>query len=240
MDLSGTRPNQCGEDVAPYALGALTPEDTRRFAAHLEDCELCRTDLATLRPVVDALAETPEPIDPPPELRRRVMAVVEQEAAERRRAAEGERAPWWRMLVPRPLPALAAACVLLVVGLGVGIAVTGDGDGDGDVREVQATAAPAGVQASLRIEDDQGELVLRNMPSPRPGRVMQVWLMRGEGGAPVPTDALFTPNASGTASVAVPGDLGGVTQVLVSEEPRGGSRSPTTEPALDFRLPSRS
>jgi anti-sigma-K factor RskA len=233
MDMSGLHPNQCGEDVAPYALGALTPEEARRFDAHLADCELCRADLATLRPVVDLLADTPEPVEPPPELRRNLMAVVEQEAAERRRAARGEQAPWWRALVPRPLPALAAACVLLVVGLGVGVALTGE-----DVREVDAAGAPPGVQAALRIDGDQGELVLRNMPSPRPGRVMQVWVMRGQGAPPEPTDALFTPNASGTASVAVPGDLDGVTRVLVSEEPRGGSRSPTTTPSLDFRLQS--
>jgi len=233
MDLNEHRPG-CGEDVAPYALGALPPEDARAFEQHLAECELCRTDLAALRPVVHALSETPEQLDPPPELRRNVMAVVEREAAERarRRSPEPERrerAGWTRWL-PRPLPALAVACVLLVVGIGIGIGVTGE-----DAR-VYDGVAPAGVEAKLRIEDDDGRLVLHGMGSPPEGKVMQVWLVHGENGKPEPTDALFRPNRNGNASVVVPGDMDGVTRVMVSEEPEGGSRSPTTAPAVDFKL----
>jgi anti-sigma-K factor RskA len=226
----------CGEDVAPYALGALPPEDARAFERHLAECELCRTDLDALSPVVHALSETPEPVDPPPELRRRLMAVVEQEAAERhaseRAAGRAPRGGWTRWL-PRPLPALAAACVLLVAGIGIGIGLNGD-----DPTTLGPASAPAGVEAELRLDDDGGELVVHGMGQLPDDRVMQVWLVRGEGGAPEPTDSLFTPNRRGDASVAVPGEMEGVTRVLVSEEPRGGSRSPTTAPALDFRVQS--
>ncbi len=232
MDLSGKDP-RCGEDVASYALGALEPEQARSFERHLADCELCRTDLAGLQPVVHALSESPEPVDPPPELRGRLMAVVEREAAERK-ASDAERAPararpWWQ---PRPLTALAAACVVLVVGIGVGIGVTGSDD----ARTVASNSAPPGVEASLRIEEDDGKLTLQGMDAPPAGKVMQVWLVHGEDGKPEPTDALFRPNRDGDASVAVPGDMEGVTRVMVSEEPEGGSPSPTTAPAVDFKL----
>jgi anti-sigma-K factor RskA len=236
MDVSGRHP-RCGEDVAPYALGALPADDAREFEQHLADCELCRTDLDALYPVVHALGETPEQVDPPPELRRELMAVVEHEAAERKRAERSRGgAPQgggrWSRLLPsiRPLPALAAACAVLVVGIGIGIGVTGD-----DARDYRGIAPP-GVEAQLRVEDDGGEIVLHGMDSPPAGKVMQVWLVHGENGTPVPTDALFRPNRGGDASVAVPGDMDDVTRVMVSEEPEGGSASPTTAPAVDFRL----
>ena len=235
MDMTEHRPG-CGEDVAPYALGALPPEDARAFEQHLAECELCRTDLETLRPVVNALSETPEQVDPPPELRRSLMAVVEREAAERRAAAGDRTQPrersgaGWSRWLPRPLPALALACTLLVVGIAIGIGVGGD-----EAREYDGTA-PAGVEAKLRIEDDGGKLELHGMDSPPAGKVMQVWLVHGENGKPEPTDALFRPNRDGNASVAVPGDMDDVTRVMVSLEPEGGSPSPTTAPAVDFKL----
>ena len=218
----------CGEDVAPYALGALSDADARRFEQHLVECELCRADLQSLRPVVETLPETPEQVDPPADLRRRIMAVVEEEAAARQ--PERRRAAWAQWL--RPAPVLALACALLLAGLGVGIALRGGGD----ATTLAPASAPEGVEAVLHVEDGSGRLELHGMDQPPEGRVMQVWLMHD--GRPVATDALFTPNRSGDASVAVPGDLEGVERVLVSVEPAGGSRSPTTTPALDFELPS--
>jgi hypothetical protein len=156
------------------------------------------------------------------------MAVVDEEVAERRRSERASRPR--RSWLPRPLPALAAACVLLVVGLGAGLVLRG-GDGATYVPE----DVPAGVQASLRVEDDKGMLELHGMEAPPEGRVMQVWLMHDADGPPEPTDALFTPNRNGDASVAVPA-MEGVTRVLVSEEPRGGSEKPTTTPSLDFQI----
>ena len=234
MDLSAHRPG-CGEDVAPYALGALPPDDARAFEEHLTECDLCRTDLETLRPVVNALSASPERVEPPPELRRDLMAVVEREAAERRRAASPTRdrstaEHSWTRWLPRPLPALAAACVVLVVGIGIGIGLTGDA-----ARSVTGDAPP-GVKATLQLEDDGGKLVLDGMDAPPQGKVMQVWIVHGENGKPEPTDALFRPNRDGRASVAVPGDMDDVTRVMVSEEPEGGSQSPTTAPSVDFKL----
>ena len=73
--MSGPRHEaHCGEDVASYALGALPPEEVRGFERHLADCELCRTDLASLRPAVDSLPLSVEAVEPPPELRRPILA----------------------------------------------------------------------------------------------------------------------------------------------------------------------
>jgi hypothetical protein len=73
--------------------------------------------------------------------------------------------------------------------------------------------------------------VVEGMTNPPRGRVYQVWTKRGEA-APQPTNALFTPARDGTASVSVPADLEDVDMVLVSHEPRGGSRRPTSAAAI--------
>ena len=216
----------CGEDVAPYALGALPYDDAKAFERHMADCELCRTDLASLQPAVDALPMSVEHVEPPPELRRRVMAEVEADV-KRRRAAE--RAGRERRFAFRPLPALAAAGIVLAGGIGVGSALTGEA-----TRSLDGTA-PSGASASLQVEGDSGKLVVDDMPDAPVGRVYQVWLMRGNG-PPTPTDALFEVRRGGKAEVAVPGDLAGVDKVLVTHEPRGGSSVPTQTPSIAVDL----
>jgi hypothetical protein len=74
-------------------------------------------------------------------------------------------------------------------------------------------------------------LVARGLPAPPSDRVYQVWLKR-RGQAPEPTSALFTPSRDGTATATVPGPLEGVEQVLVTDEPRGGSQIPTRDPLV--------
>jgi hypothetical protein len=64
--------------------------------------------------------------------------------------------------------------------------------------------------------------------------VYEVWVKRV--GAPQPTDALFTVTSRGAATVGVPGSVAGVKEVLVTSEPLGGSRVPTSTPAIIARL----
>lgn len=216
------------DEVAAYALGALTPEDARRFEQHLEQCEECQVELSEYRPVVATLPSAAEPVAPPPALRQRIMAVVEADAA--RRQPERASAPAWRRFLGglRPLPVLAAACVLLLAGLGVGIALDGE----------EATTYPAkvvdvrGASAELVVEGgDKAELVVRGLRPPPEGRVYQVWVKhRGRG--PSPTDALFTVGRHGGAHVDVPGSVEDVEAILVTDEPDGGSEEPTRAPVI--------
>ena len=228
--MSGRPDHESCSDVAAFALGALSYDEGRRFERHLDDCELCRTDLATLQPAVDALPLSVEAVAPPPELRRRIMSEVEADVKARRRAERAERAP---RLAWRPLSLVAAACVALVVGICVGAAVIRE-EGrtvDGQVLAAGATSA----SAELEVHDDGGKLVVDRMPQPPLGRVYQVWLKRGKG-VPQPTDALFTVARDGSGSVAVPGRLKDVDEVLVTHEPRGGSTAPTSSPDIRVTL----
>ncbi len=230
MDVHST---PCGTDVAAYALGALTDEETRRFEAHLDTCDLCRTDLAALRPVVAALPAAADQVAPPPALRKRIMRVVEHEARERERAArpQRERRP---LLSFRPLPALAAACALILGGVGIGIAVIDD-EGAPSPTTIAGQCNRGCERVAMRVVDGHGTLKVQGMDQPPEGRVYQVWTQRF-GHDPRPTDALFTVDKYGRASVDVPGDTRNVDQVLVTDEPRGGSPVPSTAPYLEVRM----
>jgi anti-sigma-K factor RskA len=218
----------CGSDVAAYALGALTEEETKRFEAHLETCELCRADLAQLGPVVDVLPAAAEPVAPPPELRDRIMSIVEGEAkAQARTEKRAERR--WRFGI-RPLPALAAACAVLLAGIAIGVFAGGD-----DAKTYQGMFLRSSGTVEMHVDDGRGTLKIEGMAQAPPERVYQVWTQQ-MGEDPQPTDALFTVDNDGSASVSVPGDLDDVDQVLVTDEPPGGSMAPTSPPYFAVRL----
>jgi hypothetical protein len=52
----------------------------------------------------------------------------------------------------------------------------------------------------------------------------------------MPTSALFSTTAAGSGTVDVPGNLHGVTLVMVTPEPAGGSKVPTHPPVLVAQL----
>jgi anti-sigma-K factor RskA len=226
-----------GIDTGAYVLGALVDDEHRDFVEHLRGCADCRREVAELHVATNALPLAAEQVDPPAHLRERIMAVVREEAR-LQAAARGERDDGRERARRRrrrrlpgvgPVPAAIAACALLALGVAAGVLVDRSGDG---AREVPAEVALAGASATLRVEDDgDARLQLRDMPQPPPGRVYQVWLKR-PGADPAPTDALFTPGGDGAATVDVPGDVRRVAQVLVTDEPRGGSRRPTRMPVI--------
>lgn len=77
--------------VGPYLLGALDPETRREVRDHLDVCDICRHELVRLAAVPGFLSHaTPRHVDPgmepPTELRERLVArVVAERAAGRRR-----------------------------------------------------------------------------------------------------------------------------------------------------------
>jgi len=230
------------EDAAAYALGVLTAGEHERFIAHLEVCAECREEVARLQVAADALPLAAPQLSAPPQLKQRIMGVVtgepESPPAERQAVAEPHRrrlrdsqragGSWPRRWALGATAALAAAAVVLAV-----IALVGSGGGGGS-RVVRAQVLAKGASASLRISAGRGELVLDGMPHLPPRRTYEVWVQRR--GAPQPTDALFSVTSTGGATVAVPGSIAGVKAVLVTAEPLGGSRTPTSAPVLVARL----
>jgi anti-sigma-K factor RskA len=225
------------DEVGAYVLGALSDAERAAFEGHLVDCAECRTEVERLRPAADLLPRSVEQVEPPPSLKRSLMEVVEREARERegvpakeRRAPLGERL---RRALGGPLrPALAGAAVVLAVAIGFGIAQLGGGDEQGRTVVAQTTLPDA--SGNLKIhDDDSGTLEVRGMPSLEGGRVYQAWVQRDGMIEPEPT---FEVGADGSGVVAVPEDLSDAQAVLVTREPRGGSRAPSEKPILTVTL----
>lgn len=89
-------------DLIPaYALGCLDEPDLLQVARHLPRCPACRAALEAHAGTVDQLALSVPLVEPPAELRQRVLARVEQ------RAREDQRDLGERQVNARPHPAAA-------------------------------------------------------------------------------------------------------------------------------------
>jgi anti-sigma-K factor RskA len=214
VDVSGC---EHGIDAGAWALGALDERDAAAFEAHLRICAQCRGEVARLRVPADSLALATEQVTPPPELKDRIMReVAPAPARERRRERR-----WF--LRPMPIAALAAAT--LAVGIAVGVLVS---PGQSS-RTVQANVSQAGASAVVHISGDHARLEVRGMRNPPAGHVYEVWVKRGSK-APEPAGALFTV-MRGHGDVDV-GSVKGVTTIMVTAEPAGGSRTPSGSPVI--------
>jgi anti-sigma-K factor RskA len=231
------------DDAGSYVLHALPDDEHERFAAHLVTCADCRREVADLQVAADTLPLAAVQVEPPPELRERIMTIVRSEAellaAAGARGEEPDGAPAaqprqrrrrWSLSL-RPLPAAIAATALIAAGVIGGIVLTGGNDTRTVTGTVQIASAPA-ARASLQLSDDATKLQVRRMPPPPAGKVYQVWLKRPNQD-PAPTTALFRTDSSGSADVEIQrGRLKGVDQVLVTAEPDGGSMKPTSAPVI--------
>lgn len=222
---------ECRQDAAAYALGALTPEEAERFRGHLSECVVCRDELAAFRPAVDSLALAVPPQPLPRGLRRRVLRAIREErrsSARESGARARSRAAW------RPSRAQLALGALVLAALATVAAVTLP-SGAGSARTIRASVASPRASAQLRLAGDRGELLVRDLPAPGAGRIYEIWLKSGAR-APRPTRALFGVTAGGAGDIGVPGSLHGVSELLVTSEPLGGSVVPTRAPLIVARL----
>ncbi len=62
--------------AAAYALAALPAPPAREFERHLSRCATCRADADVLADVASALALALPPVEPPPELRERIVGAT--------------------------------------------------------------------------------------------------------------------------------------------------------------------
>lgn len=216
--------HDCGADAAAYALGALEPDEAERFRTHIEECVVCRDELAAFQQVAGALPMAAPQYPVPRGLRRKVLKQVHAEPRAATGAGAVARRPAARIR-PAWAGALAGALAVAVVGV---IAV---GTSGSSTRVYQASVG----KAQLRVSGSHAELIVNRLPQPASGHIYEVWLER-PGGAPQPTKALFGVTRSGAADVDVPGDLRGISTVMVTQEPSPGSPHPTSSAVIVAHL----
>jgi len=237
--------HQWTELAAPYALGALDPEERSRFETHLADCAVCRAEVRSHKEVAALLAESAPVATPPAALRDRVLR-----QARRVRpigARRPGRAPWLA----------AAACLVLAIGLGYAylreraerertvqsLAASRDTIAARDSLiatifspdVVTAALAATGQAPSARVywNPPRHRVVVAvfNLPPAPAGRTYQLWAIP-HGKKPVSL-GVFNTSTDGRLTAALEVPLGLTFEVTaVTEEPAGGSPQPTQTPFL--------
>ena len=220
------------DDVAAYALGVLEPGEALELERHLDDCAECRAELRWLRPAVDLLPSSVERVEPPLELRAKILDQARSEpgpaAPSAERSSSGRRG-WlsgWR-------PVAAAGAVALLLAAAGGYAIRGgDSTGGGDDHRRRRQGARGYGKAG-----DGGRL---RDPAPRQRRRDAARTGSSRPGCSAkaksnPCGGLFVPDRDGRATAMIP-DMHGVEAVMVTSEPAGGSETPTSSPLVTAKI----
>jgi hypothetical protein len=240
------------DDVAAYALGALSGPDAALVNEHLRTCAECLGEYDALRPATTALAYSAEacfdgtsgPVASPL-LKARIMRGVRSSSA----SGPSRRAP---MVWPAYL--VAAACLVIAM-----ISTIGNMSLSGQLKSQESDLASSQSRTTnlsheladqrtmladlmsgdaKRFTIDGGQVVARgqrlyiamhDMPTPPKGKVYQAWTL-AKGAKAVSPSVTFVPDARGVAVVALPENAQDTAEVAVSVEPDGGSKAPTTKP----------
>jgi anti-sigma-K factor RskA len=230
---SSHEPDHYRDELAAYALGALDDAAAAELRRHLDGCEECREHLRWLQPAVDLLPRTVPQREPPKRLRRRLMATVRGES--RAAAAAESRAARWRELgtfLARPATAAAAGALLVAGALG-GYLLHQPTENRVSRYAAVPTKSSSTASGTLERQDGSAILHVEGMPALARNQVYETWVQRGRTMEP---SSLFTLRRDRSGDAAIPGPLEGANAVLVTVEPRGGSRHPTSDPVLQASL----
>ena len=230
------------DHAAPYALGALAPEERVAFERHLAGCEVCRAEVRSFVEVAGLLAHGAPAAEPPRALRDRVMA-----AAKRRRSygvwlaaaaalvlAVGASVYAWRLSarVGDLRSRLARADAQAAVADSIIRALTGP-----EIHVVSLAATGREPSARVFWNHTKRRFVVMafDLPAAPSGRTYQLWAI-AKGMAPM-SMGTFNTNGFGRAYAVLPVDaqiaaLGFVDNCGLTQEPAGGSPQPTETPRL--------
>jgi hypothetical protein len=223
------------DELTGYALGALDPTEETEVSKHVRECERCSTELRErIIPAVGVLAESVEQLEPPPELRERLLEIVRREAEHAPESAAPAKRRRRLRLGPLVLRPAVGLVVLAVAIAGVAGYLANDGDdGGGGATTVPVAESAPGIGGSLVVAEDSATLNVHGMPQLPEGAVYQLWVARGPSVEP---SSSFVPDASGRGTAVVSESLPEGSQVLVTRESGPGHQAPTSEPLLGARV----
>jgi anti-sigma-K factor RskA len=215
---------QFAEDLALYALGALTGEERATLEAHLATCPGCKLELEQLRGDGAVLALSTVGPKPPARARQRLLDAVAKEPRATR--VPEPRRSWWGILGW----AAAVAAIVFAASLWqenaalkqtLASASAQAAQNARDLEDLRRIAAPMIEPEAQRITlvavktppqqqgkafylRDRGSLVFmaNNLAPLPPQKAYELWLIPAQG-APIPA-GVFKPDAHGSATVVNP------------------------------------
>ena len=222
-----------------YALDALGADEAAEFRRHLSGCSSCCDEVRELRDAAARMGAV-ETIEPPAELRARVLAAADRTPQfppvvvplqQRRREAPSRGRRWDKL-------ALAAAGVFLVGGAAVGIGQVLENRGGpsltaaeevfgaedartADVATLNGGTLVVGVSSSRH----QVAIDTSDLPARSGGRVYQLWQLRGERAESV--EVIEEPGEEAVTALVEDS-----TVLALTIEPPGGSTEPTKDPIV--------
>jgi anti-sigma-K factor RskA len=156
------RHDTIGAMLDDYALGHLSKDERRDVETHVRECDICSADLRELTIVMEGLAQSTEPVTPPPALKQRVLsalATLPQEPP--RRSADSIVAMPQGVKIRRGVhPAWFAIAAVAILGLSV-VVYSLDASRRlvvDDLQEAQSTAAE--LQQRLDQNAQQADLAV--------------------------------------------------------------------------------
>jgi anti-sigma-K factor RskA len=231
------------------AVGAATADEARSLATHAGSCEACRRARDEYAEAAALLARGLDPVEPPAEVRERIVAVAGPANVVE---ARHHFSPWW----------LATAATLFLALWGwreIGIRAAREhiaaqqaeihslseernrlaaqneklaSMASPETRTIALAGQEMSPSASARVFLDptrrRAIVFFYNMPSNPGDKSYQLWIIRGD--QPKPQSAgVFDVTASGSATLSVD-NLPVMTEIralAVTMEPRGGADQPT-------------
>lgn len=244
------------DQVGAYVLDALELAERQVCEEHLKDCSECQREVRELSSVVDVLTLAIDHVEPPRDLRDRIVAAVNDrdsrppaltaiEGGRSQPQSRGRRTGWSALL--------AVAAVLAIAALGtwnlqlrnqvqshsqtVALQqkiVTAQLQG-ASVAMMTSTTHKAGVSAQLVIPrgGQHSYLAVQGLPANPTNKVYQVWGMPNGAQGPPVSMGIFHYSGGSTAVVELSGTRKVYPVAGVTLEPGPhGSPAPTSAPVL--------
>lgn len=227
--------------IAPYVLGAVSPDEEREVRSHVMSCDECMEEAEGLAGAASSLAMAVDEAPLPNGFADAVLAkVTEERPAEASPTELRRRARWgtWG------LAGAAAAAIVAALVFGAAFLAA-----RGELRQYEDAVPPLVHGEGMRLEGPGGA-VARMVPTAggatlfatgldaAPDRhVYQLWLMECTDPEVIetcdPTSAGTFDVSGGIAVLDTATSLEGYDRAAVTVEPDGGSEGPTTQPVID-------
>jgi anti-sigma-K factor RskA len=244
-----------------YVLDAVSEADRVRIEQHLAQCANCSRIVASYQPAAAALAYAAPQVEPPIDLKYRVLAATMPKSQPGTVSVPSWLARWSALF---RAPAFSAVALVLILALAVWnvslqnqvaqqaafnrrmadeMAMQRDmlntmAYANGQPRELQGT--PIASRAVGRLygptEETTFALIVNDLPALPPGKVYQFWLIDASGDRTSGGTFTVDDHGRGWLLIHAPKPLSDYQGVGITMEPLGGSPEPTGEKMMGTNL----